>query len=89
MTSKSVAWLLGDLRVTQSHSRPHVSNDHPFSGSQIKTLKHRPDFPDRFGSLEHGRSICGDFIPRCDMEHLHVGLGSFTPLEGLCMLATR
>jgi putative transposase len=79
MTSKPVALLLADLGVTQSHSRPHVSNDNPFSESQFKTLKYRPDFPDRFGSLEHGRSFCGDFFPWYNTEHHHVGLGLFTP----------
>jgi putative transposase len=79
MTSKPVALLLADLGVTQSHSRPHVSNDNPFSESQFKTLKYRPDFPVRFGSLEHGRSHCGDFFPGYNTEHHHVGLGLFTP----------
>jgi putative transposase len=79
MTSKPVALLLADLGVTQSHSRPHVSNDNPFSESQFKTMKYRPDFPDRFGSLEHGRSFGGDFFPWYNTEHHHVGLGLFTP----------
>src|SRR5206468_651961 len=79
MTSKPVALLLADLGVTKSHSRPHVSNDNPFSESQFKTLKYRPDFPGRFGSLEHGRSFCGDFFPWYNTEHHHVGLGLFTP----------
>jgi putative transposase len=50
MTSKSVAFLLADLGVTKTHSRPHVSNDNPFSEAQFKTLKYRPAFPDRFGA---------------------------------------
>jgi putative transposase len=79
MTSKPVALLLADFGVTKSHSRPHVSNDNPFSESQFKTLKYRPDFPDRFGSPEHGRSFCGDFFPWYNTEHHHVGLGLFTP----------
>jgi putative transposase len=79
MTSKPVALLLADLGVTKSHSRPHVSNDNPFSESQFKTMKYRPNFPDRFGSLEHGRSFCGDFFPWYHTEHHHVGLGLFTP----------
>jgi putative transposase len=79
MTSKPVALLLADLGVTKSHSRPHVSNDNPFSESQFKTMKYRPDFPDRFRSLEHGRSFCGDFFPWYNTEHHHVGLGLFTP----------
>jgi putative transposase len=79
MTSKPVALLLADLGVTKSHSRPHVSNDNPFSESQFKTLKYRPDFPGRFGSIEHGRSFCGAFFPWYNTEHHHVGLGLFTP----------
>ncbi|ESQ12162.1 MAG: hypothetical protein N838_34750 [Thiohalocapsa sp. PB-PSB1] len=52
MTSKPVAFLLADLGVTKTHSRPYVSNDNPFSESHFKTLKFRPDFPDQFGSIE-------------------------------------
>jgi len=58
MTSKPVALLLADLGVTKTHSRPHVSNDNPYSESQFKTLKYRPEFPERFGSLEHARALC-------------------------------
>lgn len=79
MRSKSVALLLADLGVNKSHSRPHVSNDNPFSESQFKTMKYRPDFPERFGSIEHGRSHCGDFFGWYNDEHHHVGLGLFTP----------
>ena len=79
MTSKPVALLLADLGVTKTHSRPHVSNDNPFSESQFKTMKYRPAFPERFGSPEHGRSHCGDFFPWYNTEHHHVGLGLFTP----------
>ncbi len=79
MTSKPVAFMMADLGITKSHSRPHVSNDNPFSEAQFKTLKYRPDFPDRFGSPEHARSFCGDFFPWYNTEHHHVGLGLFTP----------
>jgi putative transposase len=79
MRSKPVALMLADLGVTKSHSRPHVSNDNPFSESHFKTLKYRPDFPDRFGSIEHGRSHCGDFFPWYNNEHRHGGLGLLTP----------
>jgi putative transposase len=79
MIAKSMAFLLADLGITKTHSRPHVSNDNPFSESQFKTFKYRPDFPDRFGSLEHGRAHCGDFFPWYNLEHHHVGLGLFTP----------
>ena len=79
MISKPVALLLADLGVTKTHSRPHVSNDNPFSESQFKTLKYRPDFPERFGSLEHARDHGRDFFPWYNTEHHHVGLGLFTP----------
>ncbi len=79
MTSKPVALMLADLGVTKSHSRPHVSNDNPFSESQFKTMKYRPDFPDRFGSIEHGRAHCGDFFSWYNYEHRHGALGLLTP----------
>src|SRR3989441_6926109 len=63
MTSKPVALLLADLGVTKTHARPHVSNDNPYSESQFKTLKYRPDFPDRFGSLEDARAFGQTFFP--------------------------
>lgn len=81
MTSKPVALLLSDLGVTKTHSRPHVSNDNPFSESQFKTLKYRPEFPERFGSIEHGRSLCQDLIPWYNDEHHHSGLGYLTPAD--------
>lgn len=60
--SKPMALLLSDLGVAKSHSSPHVSNDNPFSESQFKTMQYRPDFPDRFGGIEHGRAHCGAFF---------------------------
>jgi putative transposase len=79
MTSKPVAFMLADLGVTKTHSRPHVSDDNPFSESQFKTLKYRPEFPDRFGSLQHARSFCQEFFPWYNTEHHHSGLGLLTP----------
>ena len=79
MTSKPVAFLLGDLGVTKTHSRPHVSDDNPFSESQFKTLKYRPEFPDRFGSLQDARTFCQVFFPWYNTEHHHSGLGLMTP----------
>lgn len=79
MISKPVALLLADLGITKTHSRPHVSNDNPFSESQFKTLKYRPDFPERFGSIEHARDHGRDFFAWYNTEHHHVGLGLFTP----------
>ncbi len=79
MRSKPVALLLADLGVTKTHSRPHVSNDNPYSESHFKTFKFRPDFPKRFGSLEHARGFCGDFFPWYNCEHHHSGLAMLTP----------
>ncbi len=80
MTSKPVAFLLADLGITQSHSRPHVSDDNPFSEAQFKTLKYRPDFPGRFDSIEAARRHCQVFFWYND-EHRHTGLGLHTPAD--------
>jgi putative transposase len=79
MKSKPVALLLSDLGVVKSHSRPYVSNDNPYSEAQFKTLKYRPEFPGRFGSLEDARAFCGEFFRWYNMEHYHSGLGLMTP----------
>jgi putative transposase len=81
MTSKPVALMLADLGVTKTHSRPHVSNDNPFSEAQFKTLKYRPAFPDRFGSIQDARAHCHGFFPWYNAEHHHVGLGLSTPAD--------
>jgi putative transposase len=81
MRSKPVAFLLADLGVTKTHSRPHVSDDNPFSEAHFKTLKYRPDFPDRFASIEHGRSHCQDFFPWYNDDHHHSALGMLTPAD--------
>ena len=81
MTSKPVALLLADLGVTQSHSRPHVSNDNPYSEAQFKTLKYRPGFPRRFDSIEAARAHCQDFFPWYNDVHRHGGLGLHTPAD--------
>jgi putative transposase len=81
MTSKPVAFLLADLGVIQSHSRPHVSNDNPYSESQFKTFKYRPDFPGTFGSIEAARAHCQDFFTWYNNDHRHGGLGLHTPAD--------
>ncbi len=81
MTSKPVAFLLADLGITQSHSRPHVSDDNPFSEAQFKTLKYRPDFPDRFAAIEAARRHCQIFFPWYNDEHRHTGLGLHTAAD--------
>ena len=79
MTSQPVALLLATLGVVPSHSRPHVSNDNPFSEAQFKTLKYRPDFPDRFGAYEDAETFCRRFFPWYNTEHRHGALGLMTP----------
>ena len=79
MTSKPVALLMADLGVTKSHSRPSVSNDNPYSESQFKTMKYRPEFPERFGSIQDARAFCQTFFPWYNTEHYHSGLGLLTP----------
>jgi putative transposase len=79
MRSKLVAQFLADLGVTKTHSRPQVSNDNPFSESQFKTLKYRPEFPKRFGSQEHAVTHCRSFFPWYNRVHHHSGLALLTP----------
>jgi len=79
MKSKSVALLLADLGVIKSHSRPSVSDDNPYSEAHFKTLKYRPDFPDRFGSLEDARAHCSRFTAWYNTEHHHSGIALLTP----------
>jgi putative transposase len=79
MTAKSVALLLADLGVTRTHSRPHVSDDNPYSEAQFKTLKYHPTFPERFGSVQDARSFCQGFFPWYNTEHRHDALGLLTP----------
>ena len=79
MKSKAVAFLLADLGVTKTHSRPYTSDDNPFSESQFKTLKYRPEFPDRFGCIQDARAYSHNFFDWYNKEHRHSGIGLFTP----------
>jgi putative transposase len=79
MRSKPVAALLVDLDIAKSHSRPHVSDDNPYSESQFKTMKYRPDFPARFGCIEDARAHCREFFPWYNNQHRHSGIGYMTP----------
>jgi putative transposase len=81
MKSKPVALLLSDLGVTKTHSRPHVSDDNPFSESNFKTLKYRPGFPERFGEIEDARGFGADFFDWYNYEHHHSGLAMLTPAD--------
>lgn len=79
MRSKPVALLLADLGLTKSHSRPHVSDDNPYSESQFKTLKYMPEFPERFGSIQDSRQFLQGFFRWYNTEHHHTGIGLLTP----------
>src|SRR5437870_11204401 len=79
MSSKPVAFLLADLGVTKTHSRPHVSDDNPYSESQFRTLKYRPEFPDRFGCIQDSRAFSQGFFRWYNEEHRHSGLALLTP----------
>jgi putative transposase len=81
MLAKPLALLMADLGVTKSHSRPHVSNDNPFSEAQFKTMKYRPDYPDRFGSQADARAWAQNFFPWYNDEHYHTALGLLTPAD--------
>ena len=81
MKSREVALLLADLGVTKTHSRPHVSNDNPYSEAHFKTLKYRPEFPERFGSLEDARAFCRRFFEWYNNNHRHSGIGMMTPAD--------
>jgi putative transposase len=81
MKSKPVAFLMADLGITKTHSRPHTSDDNPFSEAQFKTLKYRPDFPDRFGSIEDARQFCRAFFPWYNNEHKHTGINLLSPTD--------
>jgi putative transposase len=79
MTSKPVAALLADLGIARSHSRPHVSNDNPYSEAAFKTLKYCPAFPARFGSIEDARAFCEQFFNYYNHHHRHSGIALHTP----------
>lgn len=79
MKSGTLAQFLADLGISKTHSRPHVSNDNPFSEAAFKTLKYRPGYPARFGSIEDARSFCREFFTWYNTEHRHSGIAMVTP----------
>jgi transposase InsO family protein len=79
MRSKPVAFLLADLSVTKTHTRPYTSNDNPYSESQFRTMKYRPEFPDRFGCIQDSRAFCQPFFAWYNDDHRHSGIGMMTP----------
>jgi transposase InsO family protein len=84
MKAKATAQLLADLGVTKSHSRPHTSNDNPFSESHFKTMKYQPRFPKLFGCIEDARQFCRDFFSWYNHDHHHSGIGLMTPDQVHC-----
>jgi putative transposase len=81
MKSKPVAFLMADLGITKTHSRPHTSDDNPFSEAQFKTLKYRPGFPDRFGCIEDARQFSRTFFAWYNNEHKHTGISLLSPTD--------
>jgi putative transposase len=79
MRSKPLAFLLADLGITKTHSRPYTSSDNPYSEAHFKTLKYRPEFPARFDSIDHAREHCRAFFHWYNHEHRHSGIGLMTP----------
>lgn len=81
MTAKPIALLMSDLGITQSHSRPHVSDDNPYSEAQFRTLKYCPNYPDRFGSLQDARQWSQAFFTWYNQQHYHSALALLTPAD--------
>ena len=79
MKAKATALMLADLGVVKSHSRPHTSNDNPFSEAHFKTLKYQPEFPKRFETIEDARTFCRRFFTWYNEDHHHAGIGLMTP----------
>ena len=81
MIAKPIALLMSDLGVTKSHSRPRVPDDNPYSEAQFRTLKYRPDYPERFGSLQDARQWAQRFFIWYNQQHHHTGLSLLTPAD--------
>lgn len=81
MTSRTMAECMIDLGIVRSHSRPHVSNDNPYSEAGFKTFKYRPDYPGRFGPIEEARAYFHDLFAWYNHEHRHLGIGLLTPAD--------
>jgi hypothetical protein len=84
MTSKDVAFPLAELGVTKTDSRPHVSNDNPYSEAHFKTLEYRPQFPERLGGIEDARAFCRRFFDWYNLVHRHSGPAMMTPSDVHC-----
>jgi len=79
MKSKALGQFLADLGITKTHSRPHVSNDNPFSEAQFKTMKYCPKFPKRFGCIQDATAFCREFFRWYNEDHQHSGIGFIAP----------
>lgn len=81
MVAKSTALLYVDLGIAKSHSRPHTSNDNPYSESNFRTLKYRPQMPEQLGSLEHARQVVRALVHWYNDDHYHIGLALLHPAD--------
>jgi putative transposase len=79
MRGKPVAFLLADMGITKTHNRPYTSTDNPYSEAHFKTLKYRPEFPDRFDDIEQAHDFCRGFFDWYNHQHCHSGIGLMTP----------
>lgn len=89
MTGNTIAELLEDLGVTRSLSRPRTSNDNPYSEANFKTAKYRPDYPDRFESLEEARLWMRRFVRWYNHDHYHSGIAYLHPADVHAGTATQ
>lgn len=80
-TSTDLADLYRALGVARSHSRPHVSDDNPYSEAHFKTVKYAPDYPDRFASYDEAHAFCVRFMDFYNYEHRHSGIAFMTPAD--------
>lgn len=82
ITAKATGHFLADLGITKTPSRPYQSNDNPYSESHFKTMEYRPEFLDRFGSIQDARAFCRSFFDWYNNRHHHSGIGLLTPQQG-------
>ena len=81
MIAKSTALLYADLGIRSSFSRPHVSDDNPFSEAAFRTFLYRPEMPERFGSLEDARTFFAALLDWYNERHYHTGIALLTPAD--------
>ena len=81
MRSTLLKDFLHDLGVAQTHNRPRVSNDNPFSESEFRTMKYRPNYPGTFDTLEQARTFVDTYVPWYNQHHKHSGIALFSPDE--------